>query len=315
MPLKFFSLFILGVLFFTNSSNLALADSQEIVPITDYKIIGEGEETLVIIPCFSCRWKSFEPFMERNIKRYKMLAVTLPGHGGTGFPEIPLNTAGTPWHDNAWRAVAELIEENGIKNAVLITHSFGTDIGVHLAYERPDLVKTFIAIDSNPTDPPDQGQKSMTERLETANEYREKYMEPLMDPDAWINFNAVRSIKNPDRRFIYHGMFVSTEKEVVFQYWRENLLQDINPMFKALKMPYFDLQTLSSSKEDQNQAKVDHLEALEAVGVPEGYQAAFIHKSSHFMMEERPAVLDRMIEEIVIGGIVPEDWWPAEGAE
>lgn len=312
MAFRIFSLFIFGLFSFAGSPIPASGEPEEFVPITDYKLMGEGENTLVFIPCFSCRWKSFEPFMERNIERYKMLAVTLPGHGGTGFPEIPLNTPGTPWHDNAWAAVAGLMDELGIKNAVLITHSFGTDIGVHLAYERPDLIRAFIAIDANPLDPLDQGGKTIDERLETAQEYREKYMEPLMDPDAWINFNAARSIKDPGRRLIYHGMFVATEKEVVFQYWRENLLQDINPLFKELKMTYFDLQTLSASKEDQEQARVDHLANLEAAGVPAGYQATYIHKSSHFMMEERPEVLDRMIKEIVFEGTKPDDWWPEE---
>ncbi len=283
-------------------------ESENIVPITDYAIVGEGEETLVFIPCFSCRWKSFEPFMERNKELYKMLAVTLPGHGGTGFPDIPLNTAGTPWHDNAWRAVAQLMEENGITNAILVTHSFGTDIGVHLAAARPDLFAKFIALDSNPLDALDQGQTNMEQRLKTADEIRAQYMEPRMEPDAWINFNAARSIKDPERRLVYHGMFVSTEKEVVFQYWRENMLQDINPAFSGLKMPYYDIQTISAGIADQEQARENHLKMIEDAGVPLAFSAVFLYQSGHFIMEERPQLLDSMIKEIVVEGKIPSDW-------
>ncbi len=80
-------------------------------------------------------------------------------------------------------------------------------------------------------------------------------------------------------------------------------------------MPYFDLQTLSATIEDQEQARADHFANLGTVGTPGGFQATFIHKSSHFMMEERPAVLDRMIEEIVFEGTAPDDWWPEEAEE
>ena len=81
--------------------------------------MGTGETTLLLIPCMSCRWKSWEPFMLRNKEKYTMFAVTLPGFGGTQLPDIPMNTDAPLWHENAVNALSDLLDREELSHVYM----------------------------------------------------------------------------------------------------------------------------------------------------------------------------------------------------
>jgi pimeloyl-ACP methyl ester carboxylesterase len=70
--------------------------------------------------------------------RYSALAVDLPGFGASPPPE-------SAWGSAEYAAlVARTLEEIQAPPVVVLGHSFGGRIGVHLAASRPDLVKALV---------------------------------------------------------------------------------------------------------------------------------------------------------------------------
>src|SRR5258705_447406 len=75
---------------------------------------GRGRIDMVLISGFGLGASAFEGFMQRNAKRYHMVAITLPGFEGTAAPPMP--PAGTSYGDQTWTraatsAVVRLIKE------------------------------------------------------------------------------------------------------------------------------------------------------------------------------------------------------------
>ncbi len=82
--------------------------------------MGHGERTLLLIPCMSCRSRAFDSFMERSSDKYTMLAVTLPGFGGSPLPNLPMNSGEPTWQRNAEAALTTLIDDRGLGTVTLI---------------------------------------------------------------------------------------------------------------------------------------------------------------------------------------------------
>jgi pimeloyl-ACP methyl ester carboxylesterase len=64
----------------------------------------------------------------------RVIAVDLPGFGGTPRPDHPMTV------EDFARCVAETIERAGLPPCVVVGHSMGTQITSRLAVTRPDLV-------------------------------------------------------------------------------------------------------------------------------------------------------------------------------
>ncbi len=149
---------------------------------------GSGETTLLIIPCMSCRWKSWDTFMERNKERYNMYAVTIPGFGGTVVPDLPLNTDGTPWRDNALEALSRLIDREGLEDIILIGQSWGSMIAVQLSARWPNRVAKLINVDGSLVS---QGVLDSSQaRLQAASDTITEWSAKLSDPEQWRTFNG-----------------------------------------------------------------------------------------------------------------------------
>ena len=270
----------------------------KVFPLPEVEKRGTGEKILILIPCFSCGWWSFEPFMERNADRYTMYAVTLPGHSGTAVPDLPQNTDGTPWHDNAVAALSELVDQEKLRDVTVVGHSFGTRIGLEFAAARPDIVTRFIALDATPNSPRGWFKDEMPDRLVAAKKIMEIQSERLSNPKNWSNFNRSSRL-DPDRRQLYHGMFMSTSKNVVLQYWRENLIKDLNPLFQGIGIPVLDVDAISPASRDPEKLRQQHLENLKTNGMPPNLKVVFAYETSHFIHEHRPDVIDKLVWDFV----------------
>lgn len=263
--------------------------------------LGDGDPTLLLIPCASCRWRSFDGFMARNADRYTMVAVTLPGYGGTTDPGLPRYADGHVWHDHAVEALAQLLEGQGLGDVVVIGHSFGSLIGLELAHRRPDLVGGLVNLDGWPTNGPEVADQDPHERLRQARSQMDQYVEPLRDPDAWQQFNMPAPYFPPERRVLYHGWFMATEREVMAQYWWDNLLADRNPWFRALPMPYLDIKTIPPQAQDPQGRRRNYEDHVAEIGAPGRYQLIFLYDTYHYVMEHRPELLDELIARFVAG--------------
>jgi pimeloyl-ACP methyl ester carboxylesterase len=259
---------------------------------------GSAGPQLLLIPCMSCRWRSFDSFMQRNRDRYRMVAVTLPGFGGTPVPGLPRNTAEPVWHRNAIHQLSLLIDEERLDSVVIVAHSFGADMALQLAAARPAVVHGLVLLDSWPFSDRSWFREERAAQLAQADSTIAQQSARFADPDEWQRFNTP-SIPDPGRRLLYHGWFMATPMDVVLQYWRENSIDDLNPLWSRISVPVLDVKGISASSTDPAKERTDRLAQLRANGVPDRVQTVFLDSTGHFVHEVRPASIDSLIGRFV----------------
>jgi pimeloyl-ACP methyl ester carboxylesterase len=111
--------------------------------------IDEGAgEPVVLLHGWGGQAASLTPLIVGLRDRYRVLALDLPGFGGSGQPPVAW---GTPeYADFVHRAVSSL----GIERATYVGHSFGGRLGIWLAAHTPDAVQALVLIDSAGIKPP-----------------------------------------------------------------------------------------------------------------------------------------------------------------
>jgi len=301
--------FLVGI-FWLFLPHLLNAENAGIWSITDYKIQGTGEANILILPCMSCRWRSFDTFMERNKDRYTMYAITVPGFGGSKVPELPMWSDQPVWQENALLAVEEFITEHEINDAVVLTHSWGSILAAQLLARQDDFAQSWIILDTYvPFDPGDQA-LPYEDKLKLVQNWRTENMEPLRSPDAWAQFNKPAPYASPERQILYHGMFMATPRDVLFQYWRENGLRRINEDFGKISIPVVEVKSISATQTDPEEAKDQYVARYQSVPHPYQLRTVFISKAGHHQIEHRPEIIDDIIRRVVEGEPI-EDYDPS----
>lgn len=246
--------------------------------------------------------------MHRNAERYDMIAVTVPGFGGTPVPETPVDTDGTPWRDTLLGGLSGLLARLELRDVVVVGHSWGSMVAVQLAAREPERISTLINVDGSLVST--WVRETVDERLEQAREVVRNQTESLADAEAWRRFNGGgdsihgRPADQPPtmlrhRSILYHGMFMATSRTALIQYWRENTLIDLTAETRQLKIPVLDLKALRGSEPEAQ--RESHLEDLRAAELPPGVETVFLYDTSHFVMEHRPEVFDRLVADFLAG--------------
>jgi len=103
-----------------------------------YHVGGEGEPLLLIhgLSGSTGNWVELLPDL---VRRYRVIALDLPGHAGSGRLPRGASTA-----DFAAVAVAVLEAEAG--QALVAGHSFGGLVALRLAQSRPELVRALLLV-------------------------------------------------------------------------------------------------------------------------------------------------------------------------
>lgn len=265
-----------------------------------YKL-GTGADTLILIPCASCRWRSFDEFMVRNKDKYTIYAVTLPGYGGTEPPDLPKWTGEPLWQNHVIAALELLMEQEKLKNVTAIGSSFGSTIALKIAAQRPNVINGLINLDGSFITSIQTDTSSMGARREYARKIMLQWGFPYTTPDRWQQWNSAAILARPERRMLYHGWFMATDPENMMQYWRENLLESRNKDFSSLKIPVLDVQAIRPWDDTPEETRKSTEESIAKVGTPDNYQLIFLYDTPHFIMEERPELLDRIITDFISG--------------
>lgn len=257
---------------------------------------GEVGPHLLLIPCAGCGAASWAAFMEANADRFRMIAITLPGYDGSPRPQLPLWTGETVFQDNAVDQLVGLLDERQLREVVVVGHSFGSLIGLRLAAARPDAVEVLVNVDGSPVNPPLRASNRPDERLaEARSSVDEGWGVRLQDPGEFRRFNAATRQPTAEQRTLHHGMFMASDRVSMLHYWRENLLRDRNPDFRALRASYLDIKALFPWDERPDSTLAAYVQSVSEVGTPAHYRRVVFHDTSHWVHLQRPRALGTVI--------------------
>jgi pimeloyl-ACP methyl ester carboxylesterase len=102
---------------------------------------GSGGPPVILLHGWTCDSNDWIWQIPELAQSHKVFAVDLRGHGHSS---VPLQGYGGADYAND---ISRLIQELGCGPAIVIAHSLGGCIGVHLAVEHPDDVLALIAVD------------------------------------------------------------------------------------------------------------------------------------------------------------------------
>lgn len=104
-----------------------------------------AERTLVFLHGLGGAQSTWANVLGEFADAYRIVALDLPGHGASDKPSP--DTADYSILGLA-NAVAEVLEQLDLASAVLVGHSLGGAIALHLALERPKLVSGLVLVNS-----------------------------------------------------------------------------------------------------------------------------------------------------------------------
>jgi pimeloyl-ACP methyl ester carboxylesterase len=102
---------------------------------------GQGP-TVLLIHGIGGDWRTWEPVLEGLAGNHRVVAVDLPGHGGSAMGHGDYSLGG---HANALR---DLCGAMGIERATVIGHSLGGGIAMQFAYQFPERCERLVLVSS-----------------------------------------------------------------------------------------------------------------------------------------------------------------------
>jgi len=106
-----------------------------------YVVGGEGP-TLLLIHGIGGDWRTWEPVLDGLARRHQVIAVDLPGHGGSakGAGDYSLGALASTLRD--------LGGALGLERATVIGHSLGGGIAMQFAYQYPERCERLVLVSS-----------------------------------------------------------------------------------------------------------------------------------------------------------------------
>lgn len=280
--------------------------------------MGDGPVDMVLIAGAGFGGEIFEGFMRANASRYRMLAVTLPGFGGTPAPPMPPEK--TSYGDLSWtrgvqEALAGFIEEERLDRPVVVGHWLNaTPIALGLAIERPDLIRGAIIISGVPKFVPMSG-TGMVEPVSIAQRVAmvDQYLAP-----QW--FSTVTRVTWDDNNFMPRDYAIHPLRAqqlwmeaarptlpVWIRYLCESWAQDSTARLDELQVPVLILKPGFDDLYLQGPQMGDYMQAFTSRswdGVEEKsdrIEVETIADSRVFIMDDQPEQLNEAVERFVSG--------------
>jgi pimeloyl-ACP methyl ester carboxylesterase len=267
---------------------------------------GSGPVTLILVPGLSCDWRVFDSFLERNRDRYRMFAVTLPGFGGSAPP--PIADDATPsdaaWLNNAESAILQLVDRHKLKHAVIVGHSMGGHLATRMAVRCGDRLGGTVAIDGLPLYPPPQpGQPDTPETrasvaAATLKRMRAMPMERWAASQAWT-FQSM--VTDPERARALAAVAAQSPPSTAGEYMAEMMVSDLRPRMGSIRIPSLTIAAVSKEMGPEDAAKVKGMVEAQFKDASPSVQLVTLEDTRHFIMDDRPQELDRVIAEFVGG--------------
>lgn len=169
-----------------------------------YQSRGTGEPAIVFVHGWSCDRSFFAAQMADDAlaKGRWLIAIDLPGHGGSEPPKGPI-TLGLEA-----RAVASVLDDAGVKRAVLVGHSNGTPVVREFYREFPARTAGLVFVDG-----------SLRPFFDSRQEW-EQFIAPLRGPDyqeqagRFLN-SMLSAVEEEDEKEHIRTVMLSTPQRVM----------------------------------------------------------------------------------------------------
>ena len=106
-----------------------------------YKALGKGGAPIVFVHGWACDMTSWAKQVPVFAKNGQVLALDLPGHGGSDKPEIVYSM------DLFARSVAAVMDHAGVQKAVVVGHSMGTPVARQFYRLYPKRTLAIAAVE------------------------------------------------------------------------------------------------------------------------------------------------------------------------
>ena len=120
----------------TNHQTITVLDSIQIAFYQE----GQGDETLLFLHGLGSNHKAWKKNISFLKNHYNCITVDLPGYGNSSKGDYPFTMSFFA------DALQEFIQKLELKNVVLVGHSMGGQIAIHLALNHPSLCERLILI-------------------------------------------------------------------------------------------------------------------------------------------------------------------------
>ena len=215
---------------------------------------GTGAQDVILIPGWGFGAEVFESFMAANATRYRMVAVTLPGFGGTAAPPMPpdgTSYAAQSWTGAAEEAVARLIKAEGLNRPVVVGHFVvGTQLALRLALDHPDLVSGVVIVGGEPVrftpsrrDTTGKTPADIAERIRGVDQYLAPRWFKTVTKRTWDanNYAAMQYSRDSATATVLWRQSAGVPVPVMVRYLCEYLATDIEKDYPSLRVPVMAL--------------------------------------------------------------------------
>lgn len=238
-----------------------------------YRNSGSGDKAVVFIhgwTCDSTFWKDQLPALAGKTKA---ILLDLPGHGESDKPKVEYSMAYFA------QAVAAVLDDAGVKSAVLVGHSMGTPVARQFYRLYPKRTLAIVAVDGN-LHTPLATQAEIDKHLAQFNrpDFRDTLSKEIdgmftkATPPA-----AGRAIKATMLSAPQHVVVSAMRGMLDLSIWKDDPI-DVPLLVVVAKQPYWP---------------TDHEKQVRKLNPKAEYQA--IDGVGHFLMVEKPAVFNEIL--------------------
>ena len=239
------------------------------------KISGEGKP-IIFLPGFTCPGEVWDATIASLDKEYKTYQFTY-----AGFQGVP--STGLPWYETVSNDLSKYLEDENIRDAIIIGHSMGGMLAVDLVGDQPDRVESMILVDALPCMRAVMMPQVPASQISANNPYSQQM---LNMPDSALRVTAAQMAQGmtnkADKQSLLIDYIMKTEREIYVKGYIELLKLDLRDQLSSIKIPTLVLSADSFGKE-------------QATKVMEGQYANLENKeikvatdSKHFIMFDQP---------------------------
>lgn len=138
---------------------------------------GKGADAVVFVHGWACKLEFWRPQLLELARTRRVVALDLPGMGQSDAPVADYT------QDRLAEGLAAVLDQAGVKRAVLVGHSMGLTVAKRYMERHPDRVAGLFIVDGAFVDRPRDEAR--------ASGFRAKVGDPALDADAaWKSFVA-----------------------------------------------------------------------------------------------------------------------------